>query len=41
MLNLQKFTIDLCVEELRRAYERTCSNEELRPDTTQNIIAGG
>ncbi len=28
MLNLQKITIDLCVEELRRAYERTYSNVE-------------
>jgi hypothetical protein len=28
MLNLQKLTIELCVEELRRGYERTYSNME-------------
>ena len=28
MLNLQKLTIDFCVEELRRSYERTYSNME-------------
>ena len=28
MLNIQKITIDLCVDELRKAYERTYSNLE-------------
>ena len=36
MLNIQKITIDLCVDELRKAYERTYSNLE---HELNNIIA--